>query len=166
IPLLAGRDLKARDILDPRAAVVSEVFAKQFFPAGDAIGRHFQIGAEKKDFEIVGIAKTTIYNSLKEKSPPVAYVPYTFDLNDLPGIWFELRSAGDPLALAQAVRGIVHEAAPDVPVTNLKTQAAQIDQTISQERTFADLCTCFAALALIIACVGLYGMTAYAVARR
>jgi ABC-type antimicrobial peptide transport system permease subunit len=152
--------------LDPRAAVVSEVFVKKFFPAGDAIGRHFQIGQERKDFEIVGIAKTTIYNSLKEQTPTVVYVPYTFDLNDLPGVWFELRTAGDPLKLAQSVRKVVHEAAATVPVTNLKTQAAQIDQTISQARTFADLCTCFAGLALIIACVGLYGMTAYAVARR
>ena len=166
IPLLAGRDLKARDILDPRAAVVSEMFARKFFPAGDAIGRHFQIGSEKKDFEIAGIAKTTIYNSLKEQTPPVIYVPYTFDLKDLPGVWFELRSAGDPLKLAQTVRAAVHEAAPSAPVTNLKTQAAQIDQTISQERTFANLCTYFAILAVIITCVGLYGMTAYAVARR
>jgi len=166
IPLLAGRDLNARDIRDPRAAVVSEVFAKKYFPAGDAIGRHFQIGREKKDFEITGIAKTTIYNSLKEHTPPVVYVPYTFDLNDLPAVWFELRSAGDPLKLAQTVREVVHEAAPSAPVTNLKTQAAQIDQTISQERTFASLCTCFAILAVIISCVGLYGMTAYAVARR
>jgi predicted permease len=166
IPVLTGRDLNTRDIPDPHSAVVSDVFAKKFFPAGDAIGRHFQIGQEMKDFQIVGIAKATIYNSLKEKTPPVVYVPYTFDLNDLPGVWFELRTAGDPLKLAQTARGIVHEAAPAVPVTNLKTQAAQIDQMISQERTFADLCTCFAALALIIACVGLYGMAAYAVVRR
>ncbi len=155
-----------RDTLDPRAAVVSEVFARKFFPAGDAIGRHFEIGAGKKDFEIVGIARTTIYNSLKEKTPPVVYVPYTFDLNDLPAVWFQLRSAGDPMRLAQALREVVHEAAPSAPVTNLKTQAAQIDQTISQERTFANLCTCFAILALVITCVGLYGMMAYAVARR
>ena len=166
IPVLAGRGLDARDMRDPRAAVVSEVFAKKFFPAGDAIGRHFQIGPQKKDFEIAGIAKTTIYNSLKEDTPPVVYVPYTFDLNDLPAAWFELRSTGDPLKLAQAVRAAVHEAAPSAPVTNIKTQAAQIEQTISQERTFANLCTCFAVLAVIITCVGLYGMTAYAVARR
>ena len=166
IPVLVGRDLNARDIRDPRAAVISEVFARKFFPEGDAIGRHLQIGAGKKDLEIVGIAKKTIYNSLKEDTPPVVYVPYTFDLNDLPAVWFELRSAGDPLKLAQRVREVVHEAAPSAPVTNLKTQAAQIEQTISQERTFANLCTCFAVLALIVTGVGLYGMTAYAVARR
>lgn len=61
---------------------------------------------------------------------------------------------------------MVHRAAPNVPVANMKTEAALIDETISQERTFADLCACFAVLALLIACVGLYGTMAYAVARR
>jgi ABC-type antimicrobial peptide transport system permease subunit len=64
------------------------------------------------------------------------------------------------------VRQIVHEASPNVPVAQVKTQAAQIDETISEERTFAQLCSGFAALALGIACVGLYGTMAYTVARR
>jgi ABC-type antimicrobial peptide transport system permease subunit len=79
---------------------------------------------------------------------------------------FELRTAGDPLALVNAVRRTVHKASASVPVSDISTQAARIDQTISQERTFAWLCACFAALALAIACVGLYGTMAYAVARR
>ena len=60
----------------------------------------------------------------------------------------------------------VHRASASVPVSEISTQAARIDQTISQERTFAYLCACFAVLALVIACVGLYGTMAYAVARR
>ena len=81
-------------------------------------------------------------------------------------MYFEVRTAGAPLALANTVRQIVQELGPRVPVFNVTTQSAQIDQTIGQERTFAELCTCFAALALMIACVGLYGTMAYAVARR
>ncbi|HEX5431099.1 MAG TPA: FtsX-like permease family protein [Bryobacteraceae bacterium] len=78
----------------------------------------------------------------------------------------ELRTEGDPLALAGAVRKAVHDAAPDVPVIGMMTQTQRIDGTITQERAFADLCTAFALLALIIACVGLYGTMAYAVSRR
>jgi ABC-type antimicrobial peptide transport system permease subunit len=79
---------------------------------------------------------------------------------------YELRTAGDPRLYANAVRDIVHQADSRVPVENVKTQAAQIDQTINQEIVFAKLCTAFAALALVIACVGLYGTMSYRVARR
>ena len=115
----------------------------------------------------MGVAKTTLYNSVKETdTPPVAYVPYTQDLPALGRVHFELRTAGDPLALANEIRRVVHEASASVPVSVVTTQAARIDQTFTQERTFAYLCACFAVLALAIACVGLYGTMAYAVARR
>lgn len=79
---------------------------------------------------------------------------------------YELQAAGDPLALTAAVRQVVRRIDSRVPVANIGTQAARIDQTTSQERTFATLCSCFAALALLIAGVGLYGTMAYGVARR
>src|SRR6185503_14271958 len=77
-----------------------------------------------------------------------------------------MRTESDPLRYATTVRQIVHEADGRVPVTNLKTQAIDIDQTINQEIVFARLCSAFAILALTIACVGLYATMAYAVARR
>src|SRR5260221_8800957 len=79
---------------------------------------------------------------------------------------FALRTSGDPLRFANTVREIVRQADTRVPVTNVKTEAAQIDQTMNQEIIFAKLCTGFAILALVIACVGLYGTMAYTVARR
>src|SRR5262249_11115329 len=79
---------------------------------------------------------------------------------------YAVRTDTDPLRLAGIVRQIVHEADARVPVTNVKTQAADIDQTINQEIVFARLCSAFAVLALTIACVGLYATMAYAVARR
>jgi ABC-type antimicrobial peptide transport system permease subunit len=79
---------------------------------------------------------------------------------------FELRTAGDPLVYVNAVREIVRRADARVPVSEVKTQAAEIDRSINEEITLARLCTVFAMLALTIACVGLYGTVAYNVARR
>ncbi len=113
------------------------------------------------------MAKSARYNSLKGDIPPVAYVPYLQVGNDgIQQMYFELRTTGNPLALANTVRRIMHDVGPRVPVADVSTQSQIIDETISQEQTFAALCSCFGILALLIACVGLYASTAYAVARR
>jgi predicted permease len=168
IPILLGRGFEERDVSSPRVAVINDLFVKKFFPNQNPVGRRFGFGKDGPvDIEIVGVSRTSLYNSVKEKeTPPLVYVPYTQDLQSLSRVFFELRAAGDPLALAPTVRRIVHEAGPNVPVAEMKTQAALMDQMISQERTFAQLCSGFAALALGIACVGLYGTMAYTVARR
>jgi predicted lysophospholipase L1 biosynthesis ABC-type transport system permease subunit len=148
--------------------VVNDEFVKKYFPNLNPLGRRFGLGKEKPaDIEIVGVARKSLYNSVKEKeTPALAYIPYTQNLDGLGRVFFELRAAGDPLSLVPAVRRLVHDASSNVPVAEVKTQSAQIDETISEERTFAELCSGFAALALGIACVGLYGTMAYAVTRR
>jgi predicted permease len=167
IPVVLGRSLESRDMASPRVAVITERLAKVYFPGENPVGRRIGVDGGMPDIEIVGVARTSRYNSVKEdETPPVAYLPYTQDPKGLNQVFFEVRTAGDPLALANTMRQIVHDANPTVPVSNLTTQAAQIDQTIGQERMFASLCGCFAALALAIACVGLYGTMAYMVARR
>jgi predicted permease len=165
ISLVLGREIGERDEANSnKVAVVNEVFAKQYFGTDNPLGR--QIGIGEIEYEIVGVAKTARYNSLKRDIPPVVNHPYTQRRRPMGQVVFELRTAGSPLALANTVRRIVTDAAPRVPLFNVTTQSDQIDETISQELTFADLCTAFAALALIIACVGLYGLMAYAVSRR
>ena len=79
---------------------------------------------------------------------------------------YALRTSGDPLRYVNSVRELVRQADARVPVSEVRTQAADIDQTINQEITFAELCSGFAILALVIACVGLYGTVSYNVARR
>jgi predicted permease len=171
MPILQGRAIDERDRNDtPTTAVVNEVFAKKYFPGISAVGRHFSFGGGKdaEDVEIVGICRTARYNSLRGEIPPVAYTSYLQtgkgDVADQ--LYFELRTAGEPLTLAQAVYRIVQQVAPKVPVADMTTQGRSIEGTFSQERTFADLCTCFGALSLLMACIGLYGMMAYAVTRR
>ncbi len=171
IPILAGRGIDARDGMDtPAVAVINEVLAKRYFPGAWPIGQRFRVGGDKYgiDVQIVGVAKPVRYNSLKGDIPPVTYLSYlqTAKNGGLQQMFFELRTAGNPLALVNTVRQIVHRVSPRVPIADVRTQSQTIDETISQERTFATLCTCFGILALIMACVGLYATTAYAVIRR
>jgi ABC-type antimicrobial peptide transport system permease subunit len=79
---------------------------------------------------------------------------------------YAVRTAGDPMAIAKTVRDIVHQADPRIPVTAMRTQTTALDQVMGQEIMFARLCSAFALLALLIACVGLYGTMSYNVARR
>jgi ABC-type antimicrobial peptide transport system permease subunit len=117
--------------------------------------------------EIVGVSKNAHYGDLKEKTPPVVYIAYNQGTEPpLEQMTYALRTTGNPLRYVNAVRGIVHRADPRVPLKDVKTQAAEIDQDINQEIVFARLCSSFAILALVIAGVGLYGVMSYTVARR
>jgi predicted permease len=174
IPILRGREISESDRRGSLpVAVVSELFATTNFGDADPIGRRIEIGGSLSaggvplTLEVVGIAANARYGGLKYDVPPVVYVPYAqIPSSQLAGMTYAMRTEADPLRHAAAVRQIVREADERVPVTNLKTQAADIDQTINQEIVFARLCSAFAILALTIACVGLYATMAYAVARR
>jgi len=172
LPVILGRAFQQQD--GPGAApvaVVNEVFAKKYFPGQNPIGRTFKLGGgddNAMNVRIVGMARNARYNSLKREIPPVTYVPWaqTPDTRRLNEMFFELRTSSDALSLANTVRQIVHQAAPQVPVADITTQTRRIERTIHQERAFALLCAAFGGLALLMACVGLYGSMAYGVARR
>jgi ABC-type antimicrobial peptide transport system permease subunit len=153
--------------------VVSDLFARTNFGDADPIGRRIEIGGSLRVggvplvLEVVGVVASARYGGLKGDTPPVVYVAYAqLPPPQLGQMTYAMRTESDPLRYAGAVRQIVHEADGRVAVNNLKTQAADIDQTINQEIVFARLCSAFAILALTIACVGLYATMAYAVARR
>ena len=169
IPLVFGREIDQRDRAHTSpVVVVNERFATVNFGTSNALGRHITLGGPRpRDMEIVGVSGNVRYQGLKEDFVPVVFVPY--DQGDWPPLeemTFALRTNGDPLRAESSVRDIVRRADARVPVTNIRTQTGEIDQTINREVVFARLCTAFAVLALIIATVGLYGTTAYAVARR
>jgi ABC-type antimicrobial peptide transport system permease subunit len=130
------------------------------------VGRRITLADEKRDLEIVGMSGNLRYGGLKneEENAMTVFVPVSQFSSDR--VTYALRTAGDPLTFVQSVREIVREADSRIPVTKVITQAAEIDRTISREVTFAKLCTGFAVLALLIACVGLYGTMSYNVTRQ
>jgi len=170
IPIVAGRGIEERDRPgSPQVAVVSERFAKVNFGDRNPLGQRLIIEKGKtvaRDMEIVGVSRDTHYGGLKQQIPPVVFFPYDQGYPPPDDVVFELRTAGDPLAYVNAVREIVRRADARVPVADIRTQAAEIDRSINEERTLARLCLVFALVALTIASVGLYGTVAYNVARR
>ncbi|HLH04652.1 MAG TPA: ABC transporter permease [Bryobacteraceae bacterium] len=165
IPILTGREIDEHD--QPGStpvAIISERLARTYFGNENPVGRRITFVDDNRDLEIIGVSGDVRYGDLKEGNPMTVFVPVTQFTPD--AMTYALRTAGDPLRYVKTVREIVQKADARIPVTNVITQAAEIDRSISQEITFAKLCTGFALLALLIACVGLYGTTAYNVARQ
>jgi predicted permease len=166
IPILVGREIDDRD--QPGAtpvAVISEQLARTYFADENPVGRRITFSDDKRNFEIVGVSANVRYGSLKsQESSMTVFVAASQLSPDL--VTYALRTAGDPLSYVRSVHEIVREADSRIPVTNVVTQAAEIDRTISREVTFAKLCTGFAILALLMACVGLYGTMSYNVTRQ
>jgi macrolide transport system ATP-binding/permease protein len=169
IPVLAGRDLDEGDRPGSRpVAVVNEVFAKKNFGDRSPLGQHLILNrnGQGRDMEIVGVSRNARYGSLISDIPPVVYFPFDQGFPQPNEMVYALRTSGDPLHYANAVRETVQRANARVPVSEIRTQTADIDRQINQEITLARLCSGFAILATLIACVGLYGAVSYTVARR
>jgi macrolide transport system ATP-binding/permease protein len=178
VPILLGREIDEHDRTTSRpVAVVNEEFVRLNFPGGDPLRHHLLLrkginlakginGEIARDMEIVGVAKNATYGNLKRQIPPVVYMPFNQGFPLPNQMMFALRTTGDPLALVNTVRQIVHQADARLPLSRVHTQQAEIDDQVRQETILAELCTAFALLALTIACVGLYGTISYTVARR
>ncbi len=130
IPMLLGREIEERDQPgSPAVAVVNELFAQANFGHENPIGRRITVGGPKpRDMEIIGVSANAHYGGLKNEVPPVVFIPYNQgNFPPLQQMTYALRTAGDPLAYVQTVREIVRQADSRIPLTNVKTQAAQID---------------------------------------
>jgi len=170
IPIVMGRGIDQRDQPGTLStAVVNEEFVRKILAGQNALGRHFSttaINCGHCEIEIVGVVRNVLYGDITGKVEPTAYLPYAQSAKGPERIVYALRTAGDPANYVRTVREIVHQADARLPVTEVKSEVTAIDETIGQEITFARLCTAFAILALVIACVGLYGTMSYNVARR
>jgi predicted permease len=172
IPIIAGRAFDGRDKFGaPGVAIVNETWAQVYYPGASPLGHqiifHDKRRLKPTPLEIVGVARNARYGDLTGEYPSVVYLPF-IQANYYPPdeMYYALRTNGNPLQYGNAVRRIVQQTDSRIPVTNMTTESAQVDQIMNQEMIFARLCTAFAILALVIACIGLYGTMAYTVARR
>ncbi|HKS95173.1 MAG TPA: FtsX-like permease family protein, partial [Terriglobia bacterium] len=169
VPLSVGRTIGDADTQGaPRVGVVNRAFARKYFAGSNPLGRRFRFheAEEVSDMAIVGVVGDTIYSDLRQAPPPTIYVPYAQHLEMLDWMNFEVRTVGDPASWTGAIRQAVQGVDGNAPLDDIMTQTEQIDQATFAERLFARLSSFFGLLALTLACVGLYGMTSYAVARR
>ena len=131
------------------------------------MGQHIGFSSDpaNQDMEIVGIARDAKYGSLRDETPATVYRPFAQE-SEVPYLYFELRTAADPLALVPAARAAVASVDRNVPLFGIETETQEIDDALLQERLFAKLAGFFGLAALLLASVGLYGILSYAVARR
>ena len=169
LKLLSGRTFDQQDSENsPKVAVINETMARLFFPNESPLGRRFRTdGPDAKpenDRIVVGVARDAKYMALKERPWPAAYLPYSQE----PGyLWnFEVRYSGDAGSTAPAVRQVIHDVDPRLPVTGAGTLAEQVDRSVVDQRLTAQLSSFFGLVAVFLACIGIYGLMSYAVVHR
>jgi predicted lysophospholipase L1 biosynthesis ABC-type transport system permease subunit len=146
--------------------------AAQLLFGGPAVGRHFVIPAGPgipgdRDVEVVGVVADSKYTSLRRAAPPTMFDYFARRTNmTMLGLTYAVRTDAPAGAIEAAIREAVSQAAPGIGITAFQTQRAQIDRTIGRERVFARLLSLFGLFALVLAAVGLHGVTSYGVARR
>jgi predicted permease len=179
IPFLAGRGFGAADFelaaanggdkptSAPTPVIVNQAFVQKYLGKENPIGKAFgesgagPLGAATPGYEIVGVVRDAKYNDLRREIHPMMYQPH-----HVGAATFELRTAADPQALLPAIREVVGQVNADLPLFNVTTQSEQIDRLLFQERLVARLAGFFGVLALVLACIGLYGLLSYEVSRR
>lgn len=166
IPVLLGREFSEGDRIGaPRVAIVNEAFAKYYFRGESPVGRRFGIGDRNDEFEIVGVVKGGKYADLRQEGVRHVYLPWR--QGERPGqLTFYVRTGFVGPEAMEQIRNAAASAAPGLAVTRMRGVEQEVDASLVNERLVALLCTIFGALATLLAAIGLYGVTSYAVARR
>jgi predicted permease len=169
IRLLSGRLFTPRDRAgSSRVAILNETAARAFFGPESPLGRTVNFPGQwvEDEFEIVGVVADTRYKDLRSPDGRMAYVPLEQAIDPITKAAVAVRGPGDVTRLTASIRAIAAETLPAGLVTEVATMEQTVEMSIVRERMLALLATFFAALALILACIGLYGVMAYRVARR
>lgn len=165
--ILRGRGFNDADgAVGQNVVVINEGAAKAWFPGRDPIGQRLGFGRPERsrDREIVGVVRDGKYDDLREASPINVYTPRR--QNDTTRIALLVRATGDPARLIPDIRHVVASVAPTVPIEDIETMATIVDDSLVRERLLTTVSGFFAMLAVLLSCVGLCGLIAFAVARR
>jgi predicted permease len=152
----------------PLAAVINQTMARDFFGNENPVGKQFDlVGGSLKGtpHQVIGVVKDAKYSSLRETTRRAFYVSY-FQNPGSGSLTFLLRTTGNPVDFGSAVRRTVRELDPRLQVTGLRTMDDLVNESLVQERFVAQLAGFFSLFALLLACIGLYGVMSYAVTRR
>jgi predicted permease len=172
IRLLAGRDFRPSDLdAKPRPVIVSESFARRFFPHVDPIGKTFGSGMNTTagaDELIIGVVADTKYRSMREDPPPVWYtlIDLRAQYGETLGIALHVRTGGAPAPVIAELRNMLASLGPGLAPSEVATLEQDIETSLWQERLIAALASVFALASAVLVAIGLYGMLAYSVARR
>jgi predicted permease len=170
IPLIAGRAFNDHDTqTSPKVAIINETMARRFFPSGSAIGRRFGFGedtAHSNDIEVIGVAKDAKYFGLTEESTMAAYFPCTQNVGFYGNFLVRYAPGTNRQLLVSQIRGAIAQTNPNILVTSVSSLEEQVDQSISTQSLIARLSAFFGVLAVFLACIGIYGLLNYSVARR
>ena len=165
--LLAGRGFGPQDNeTSPKVAVISEAMARQMFPDSSPLGRRFGRGGPEhsEDIEVIGVVKDAKYGDLMEEPKPMAYYPYTQPINYLSN--FEVNFSGEPGAIVAETRRAIKEINRQLPIVEAVRMSEHVGRSLVQQKLIAKLSSFFGLLALLLACVGLFGIMSYSVAKR
>ena len=167
IPILAGRAFGPQDTAtSQKVAVISQHFAKLYFPNSNPIGRTYHLGGPEASWQmrIIGIAKNVKFQSLDEKPTTLDYIDYTQRPQYLQD--FIVRYDGDSAAVSTAVQNAIHSINSSLPITRVSSLQEEVSGSITQQRTVAQLSAFFGLLAVFLSCIGIYGLMSYMVSRR
>jgi putative ABC transport system permease protein len=162
IPIKRGRDfIQHDDAAAPPVAIISESMARQFYPKENPLGQRIRMGNGSKPAEIIGIAGDVRDQELESKGRPAVYEPAA----QIPfnAMYFGVRTAGDPASLISAVRTTMRELDSELPLDAVGTVDSLVATSLAQRRFAMLLMAIFAALALALAMVGIYGVISYSV---
>jgi predicted permease len=171
IPLRLGRDFTSQDVPGaPKVAIVNERFVRQFFGGRNPIGKHVGVGGKTADLEVAGVIGDTKYRNLRGAPPATVYLPIDqLDLKGRPGSMprtLHVRTSGDLGSMATLIEQQARALDRNLPITTVSAFAKIIDAQLVRERLIATLSGFFGAVAMLLACFGLYGVMAYSVQRR